>query len=124
MSQSFVSNIGACASHSISLGATHALQVPPLAAGAARVGKCYSKGMAEISKRGGQAFYGGAVTDFGPDRLSRGTAPAPRCRRWLNHVVWRDPQGKLWEVSPNAVIDDPSSPEFLPTEFIIDATAM
>jgi hypothetical protein len=123
MSQSFISNISACASGSISLGATHALQVPPLASSEARVGKCYSNVMGAISKRGGQAVYGWAVTDFGPHRLSGSKTPAPLYRRWLNHVVWRDPQGKLWEVSPNAVVDDHSSPEFLPTEFIIDATA-
>ncbi|HEY2411465.1 MAG TPA: hypothetical protein VGI40_04450 [Pirellulaceae bacterium] len=123
MSQPFVLNIGMCESRSITLGATHALTVPPLASEQARVGKCYRNVMAAISTRGGQAVYGWAVTDFGPHRISGSKTPAPLYRRWLNHVVWRDLQGKLWEVSPNAVIDDHSSPEFLPTEFIIDATA-
>jgi hypothetical protein len=123
MSQSFVLNVASRESRPITLGATHALSVPPLETNQARVGKCYRNVMEAISEHGGQAVYGWAVTDFGPHRISGNNTPAPLYRRWLNHVVWRDPQGKLWEVSPNAVIDDHSSPEFLPTEFIIDAMA-
>ena len=117
-----ISNQGTRQSRSIALGATRALIAPPRASDEARVGKCYTNVLSAIRRDGGQAVYGWALTDFGPHRLSGGKTPAPLYRRWLNHVVWRDPQGKIWEVSPNAVIDDHSEPEFLPTEFIPDAT--
>jgi len=123
MSQPVVLNIGASASRSITLGATHALPVPPLASDEAQVGKCYNNVIGAIKRHGGEAVYGWALTDFGPHRVSGSTTPAPLYRRWLNHVVWRDAQGKVWELSPNAVIDDRSSPQFLPTEFIPDPTA-
>ncbi len=123
MSQPLVLNAGTSASRSITLGATHTLSVPPRPIDEARVGKCYRNVLAAIRKHGGDAVYGWAVTDFGPHRVSGSKTPAPLYRRWLNHVVWRDPRGKLWEVSPNAVIDDHSEPQFLPTEFVIDATA-
>jgi len=97
--------------------------VAPLPSAEALVGKCYNNVSAAIKQYGGKAVYGWAVTDFGPHRLSGSKKPAALYRRWLNHVVWRDPQGKVWEVSPNAVIDDHSEREFLPTEFIPDPLA-
>src|SRR5436190_23810465 len=96
-----ISNRGTRQSRSITLGATKALTVPPRAGDEARVGKCYNNVMAAISRHGGQAVYGWALTDLGPHRLGSGKTPAPLYRRWLNHVVWRDAHGKLWEVSPN-----------------------
>ena len=123
MSELFVSNLGTWESPSIPLGATNPQVVPPLATEESRVGKCYTNVMSAISRHGGEAVYGWALTDFGPHRVSGGRTPAPLYRRWLNHVVWRDAQGKLWEVSPNAVIDNHSQRHFLPTEFICDATA-
>jgi hypothetical protein len=125
MSELFVTNLGTWESRSITLGATNPLIALPLPSDEARVGKCYNNVMAMVSRNGGEAVYGWALTDFGPHRVNGSTNPAPLYRRWLNHVVWRDSQGKLWEVSPNSVIDnDHSSPEFLPTEFIIDATTV
>jgi len=123
MSELFVSNLGTWESRSISLGATNTLTVPPLPSDEWRVGKCYNNVMAAIARHGGEAVYGWALTDFGPHRISGSKTPAPLYRRWLNHVVWRDLQGKLWELSPNAVIDDHSTKQFLPTEFIPDAMA-
>jgi len=97
--------------------------VPPLPSNEARVGKCYNNVMSAISRQDGEAVYGWALTDFGPHRISGDKTPEPLYRRWLNHVLWRDAEGQMWEVSPNAVIDDHSEREFLPTEFIPDATA-
>lgn len=98
------------------------LFVPPLAWEGARVGKCYSNVQAMIRQRGGRAMYGWALTDFGPHQRSPSPKP-PLYRRWLNHVVWCDPQGLLWEVTPCAVIDTACSPQFLPTEFVPDPEA-
>jgi len=123
MSELLVSNSGTWDSRSITLGATTTVSVPALPTTDARVGKCYNNVLAAVRGQGGQFVYGWALTDLGPHRMSGEKTPGPLYRRWLNHVVWRDPQGKLWEVSPNAVIDDHSRSQFLPTEFIPDATA-
>jgi hypothetical protein len=96
--------------------------VPPAPWEGARVGKCYNNVQAMIGRRGGEALYGWALTDFGPHRATGGNDP-PLYRRWLNHVVWRDPNGQPWEVSPNAVIDNHSEQQFLPTEFLPDPEA-
>jgi len=75
-----------------------------------------------ISQRGGEALYGWALTDFGPHR-ALGGSEQPLYRRWLNHVVWRDPEGRLWEVSPNAVIGNYQEQQFLATEFVPEPSA-
>jgi hypothetical protein len=76
-----------------------------------------------IRHHGGDFCYGWALTDFGPHRASGDREPPPLYRRWLNHVVWQDIAGHLWEVTPGAFIDDPSKTEFLDTEFIPDSPA-
>jgi len=88
----------------------------------ARPGKCYSNVLQTIRRHGGEFCYGWALTDCGPHCLS-GRGPAPLYRRWLNHVVWRDAGGQLWEVSPNAVINNHAETRFAPTEFLHDADA-
>lgn len=101
--------------------------VPPLVWEGARVGKCYSNVQTMIRQRGGRAIYGWALTDYGPHQ--RGPSPKPPLyRRWLNHVVWSDPQGLLWEVTPCRLIDESSlqetaPPQFLATEFVPDPEA-
>jgi len=88
----------------------------------ARVGKCYNNVLQMIRRHGGELCYGWALTDCGPHCAS-GHGPPPLYRRWLNHVVWREPSGQLWEVSPNAVIDNHAETHFAPTEFLPDADA-
>ena len=68
-------------------------------------------------------MYGWALTDFGPHRALGGAEPPPLYRRWLNHVVWRDVQGMLWEVTPNAVIGGQNDLRFLATEILLDPDA-
>jgi hypothetical protein len=97
--------------------------VPPAPWAEARVGKCYSNVQAMIARHGGDALYGWALTDFGPHRASSGQEPPPLYRRWLNHVVWRDPNGRCWEVTPNAVIDNHAERQFIATEFLAEPTA-
>lgn len=96
---------------------------PPSPWNEAKVGKCYWNVMEMIRRHGGEAAYGWALTDFGPHRARGGSEPPPLYRRWLNHVLWRDGQGRLWEVSPNTRIDNPSLTEFRPTEFLLDPEA-
>jgi hypothetical protein len=100
------------------------LIVPPRPWDEVRPGKCYNNVLEMIRRHGGEAVFGWALTDFGPHRPNGGSEP-PLYRRWLNHVVWRDPQGALWEVSPNSVIDSQGARdhEFRATEFLVDASA-
>jgi len=95
----------------------------PLVWEGANPGKCFRNVQAMIDRHGGEPVYGWALTDFGPHRALGGTNPPPLYRRWLNHVVWRDGQGKLWEVTPNSVIGDKAELRFLPTELLVDAEA-
>jgi hypothetical protein len=88
----------------------------------ARVGKCYNNVLEMIRREGGEACYGWALTDFGPHSTS-GTRVPPLYRRWLNHVVWRDLDGQLWEVTPNAVIGNAAKMHFAATEFVPDPEA-
>jgi len=99
------------------------LFVPPLEWDGALVGKCYNNVQRMIRERGGAACYGWALTDYGPHQA--GGAPGePLYRRWINHVVWRDPAGLLWEVSPNTIIDSAAPQKlFRPTEFLPEQEA-
>src|SRR3954464_13521359 len=89
----------------------------------ARVGKCYNNVNEMVKRRGGEMAYGWALTDFGPHRCNGLGDPPPLYRRWLNHVVWRDTSGQLWEVTPNAVIDNHKECHFAPTIFLPDEDA-
>jgi len=88
----------------------------------ARVGKCLDNVLEMNRREGGEACYGWALTDFGPHCLS-GAPAQPLYRRWLNHVLWRDNDGQIWEVTPNTVIGDSSKTHFAPTEFLPDPEA-
>ena len=92
--------------------------------GEARAGKCYTNVQDMIRQMGGQMCYGWALTDFGPHRSCGSQNPPPLYRRWLNHVVWRDPSGQFWEVTPNSVIGSPTELQFRDTEFVPDARAV
>lgn len=122
MIEVFVTTSGSWEQPALSLGSP-IFAVDALPSDEARVGKCYNNVQATIARKGGQAAYGWALTDFGPHRARGGKQPAPLYRRWLNHVLWRDPSGKLWEVTPNAVVDNHSIREFKSTEFIVEAAA-
>ncbi len=95
----------------------------PLVWDGAAPGKCYRNVQSMIDRQGGEAVYGWALTDLGPHRALGGTEPPPLYRRWLNHVVWRDVQGKLWEVTPSAVIGSQGESRFLATEILVDPEA-
>src|SRR5205085_3422999 len=74
--------------------------VPPFRWEGGRVGKCYNNIQEIVRRHGGGPVYGWALADFGPFRTN-GSYPPPLYRRWLNHVVWRDRQRRMWEVSPS-----------------------
>jgi hypothetical protein len=93
--------------------------VPPLPWEGARVNHCYGNVRAMIQQQGGEMCYGWALADFGPHRLSRRSQnPPPLFRRWVNHVVWRDTAGQLWEVTPGKFVINHTQSKFIATEFI------
>lgn len=95
--------------------------VPPRPWSAARIGKCLLNVQEMIRQLGGEAACGWAI-DYGPLRL-QGWYPPPLYSRWLNHVVWRDPQGALWEVTPHLNLSDMQSALFQSTQFFVDPAA-
>jgi len=119
-----ISIVATCTWDSVPCGAAvgTVLVVPPCQWDGARVGKCYNNVQEMIRRFGGEAVYGWALTDFGPHQARGGSQPS-LYRRWLNHVVWRDPESKVWEVSPNAVIDNHAETEFRATEFMPEPAA-
>jgi hypothetical protein len=95
---------------------------PPFPGFAGKSGKCYNNVQEVIRRHGGEAVYGWALADYGPHRVS-GWYPPPLYRRWLNHVVWRDTSGMLWEVSPNLNLDNLTDLHHVETEFMPDEGA-
>src|SRR5688572_4751745 len=87
----------------------------------AKLGKCLTNVREVIRREGGEAVYGWAL-EYGPLR-QQGWYPPPLYCRWLHHVVWRDPGGTLWEVSPHIRFADKEGICFLPTQFYSDAAA-
>jgi hypothetical protein len=123
MSELLIFNAGSWQSASLAPSPAGIQVVPPAPWDEAKVGKCYINVKAMIDRHGGEAVYGWALTDFGPHRATVSNSPPPLYRRWLNHVVWRDTSGKLWEPTPNAVIDDHAQRRFAATEFLLDPAA-
>jgi hypothetical protein len=74
-----------------------------------------------IAERGGSFVYGWALGTPGPIVKSR-RFTVPLYARWVNHVLWSDAAGQLWEVTP---IRDELTGERLctPAHFILDNTA-
>jgi len=99
------------------------ITVPPLPWSGAKPGKCYENVRRLIKDRGGDFVYGWALTEYGPFRRV-GWYPPPLYRRWLNHVVWRDVEGKIWEVTPGLNLDDRRAAGFNPTDFMVDPEAV
>jgi hypothetical protein len=97
--------------------------VPPFEWDDAKVTACYRNVSELIAMHGGTHCYGWALAEYGPCRLCESSAPAPLFRRWINHVVWRDAHGLLWDPSPHVAVQDPSLCKFLPTDFVVDPQA-
>jgi hypothetical protein len=101
---------------------THSVIVPAVTWAGAKAGQCYRNVKEIVRQYGGTFAFGWALGEYGPTRL-RFQSPPPLYRRWVNHVVWRDPRGQLWEVSPNVAVAKPDEVQFVNTEFSEDATA-
>jgi hypothetical protein len=81
--------------------------VPHLVLEGAVIGKCWHNASRVVTERGGSLVYGWALSGIGPLAMS-GSVLLSLYSRWINHIVWADGDGKLWEVTPhsNAVGQD------------------
>ena len=100
---------------------SRAITVLPRPWANARLGKCLTNVREMVLREGGEAVYGWAL-EHGPLR-QQGWYPPPLYCRWLHHVVWRDPAGTLWEVSPHIRFESDEGICFLPTQFYEDSQA-
>ena len=74
-----------------------------------------------VETLGGEFAYGWALASVGP-AVQSGSQFLPLYSRWVNHVLWCDPNGSLWEVTP--VRDEvTSAATWMPTTFVPDNEA-
>ena len=99
-----------------------AIVVLPLPWKEAQAGRCYNNVQAIIRQRGGEAVFGWLLCENGPLQRNGGYQP-PLYRRWMNHVLWRDPEGRLWEVSPCAKENPADENTFITVNFLPDPAA-
>jgi len=85
--------------------------------------KCYDNVSYLVALLGGQLVYGWALADAGPQSALHQQQP-PLFARWINHAVWRDGGGKLWEVTPRFEIGNLSRVAWSATRFLPDSQAV
>jgi|SRR5262245_27855934 len=84
-------------------------------------GSCWHHVRDVVGTLGGSFVYGWALGSPGP-MITSTTFVVPLYSRWVNHVLWRDANGVLWEVTPfrNEINGQTS---WTPTHFIPDSDA-
>jgi hypothetical protein len=84
-------------------------------------GTCWHHVRKVIERLGGDFAYGWALSNLGPIAATSQEL-APLYSRWVNHVLWREPTGLLWEVTP--IRDEVTcAVRWMPTVFIPDEDA-
>jgi len=97
------------------------LSVFPFRLDGALSGKCWHNANLAIALHGGTMGLGWALSGVGPVGNSGERLPA-LYSRWVNHIVWRDENQQLWEVTPH--LNFPTNEEFWgPVTFVEDAQA-
>jgi hypothetical protein len=96
--------------------------VQPFDWASAKSGECCSNVAKAIETFGGSICYGWALAGVGPRSVSDRDLP-PLYQRWVNHALWHDKVGRLWEVTPASDVFDPKIIGWLPTLFVPDAEA-
>jgi hypothetical protein len=110
----------------VRLATSTAITAEPFESVHAAPGKCWQNVKQLIESRGGTFAYGWAFSGLGPIVLSGPQIP-PLYSRWCNHVIWRDKDSRLWEVTPsgdpvdfkvalgatNFILDDEAQFEFI-----------
>ena len=75
-----------------------------------------------VARLGGSCAYGWGHCYCGPISASDRQVD-PVYSRWVNHVLWRDGNGQLWEVSPSRNRLDAEQFSWKPTLFLSDDSA-
>jgi hypothetical protein len=99
------------------------VRVPCAPWNGAKAGRCHDNVNEMIRQYGGDQVFGWALTEFGPLTPTGNYAP-PLYRCLVNHVVWRDALGDLWEVSPHVTGEHQEEVTFQDIEFYPDPSAM
>jgi hypothetical protein len=105
----------------VRLAASVAIVAEPFGSAGAVPGKCWHNVNQLIQSFGGTLVYGWGLGKPGPISMSCTQRP-PLYARWVNHALWRDESGQLWEATPvSAELDHAITWE--PTHFILDDDA-
>jgi hypothetical protein len=95
--------------------------VQPRPHSAAIAGKCWHNTKMAVDLFGGSMQYGWAIANLGPVPVSGCKLPS-LYSRWVNHIVWRDTEHVLWEVTPHTDVVH-SGHSWRPTVFVADDAA-
>lgn len=98
------------------------LTVEPFPFDGARPQKCHANVKAAVEQLGGEFAFGWALGYSGPLLIGE-AQQSPLYSRWVNHVVWRDGAGVLWEVTPHFEARNRSRTSWRPTIFVLDEKA-
>jgi hypothetical protein len=104
------------------LDVSAAVVVEPFDGVDATAGECWLNVAKTREALGGDVVYGWALAEYGPHVASRRQI-APLYCRWVNHILWRDPSDRLWEVTPRRDMNDPAVVAWLRTYFVPDPEA-
>jgi len=103
------------------LAASIAIAAEPFGWAGAAPGKCWHNVNQLTRSFGGKLVYGWALGKPGPCVMS-GVQFPPLYTRWVNHALWRDENGQLWEATP-AFDEQNRTIMWEPTHFVLDDNA-
>jgi len=105
----------------VRLGTSAAITAEPFAAANSAPGKCWQNVKQLIDSHGGTFAYGWAFAGLGP--VASSGEVQPLYSRWCNHIIWRDKNDRLWEVTPSGDPQNVAQVALGPTNFILDEEA-
>src|SRR5690349_6848485 len=105
----------------VRLGTSAAISAEVFASPSSAPGKCWQNVKQLIDLHGGTFVYGWAFAGLGP--IAAFGEVQPLYSRWCNHVLWRDKNDRLWEVTPSGDPVNVARVAFGPTIFILDDQA-
>jgi hypothetical protein len=106
----------------LQLPTSTAIIVEPFGWSAAIPGECWQNARKTSQSFGGTLAYGWVLAGVGPTIASKRQF-TPVYHRWINHVLWRDANGRLWEVTPHWDTEHSDQGVWLPSHFILEKPA-
>lgn len=105
----------------VRLATSAAIAAEPFKLSQAVPSKCWQNVTKAIESNGGTHAYGWAFSGLGPSPACGQIRPL--YFRWCNHILWRDKNERLWEVTPSGKAFDIAKVELGATNFISDDEA-